>query len=119
MRTSNLYLKYVMTEAARRVSIPRRRLIDKPAKELTVADECVLIAHHRNNWDIIAEARRVLNGHDVLDAINYVDAVAKMVCQGLLDDFYRQPVSVRKVGRNDTCYCGSGIKSKKCCNKGK
>lgn len=115
MRKSNLYLQYVMMEAARRVSIPRRKVIDKPVSEFTVADEAALMGHHGENWEIIAEARRVLNGHDVLDAINYADADAKVVCQGLLDDFYRQPVSVRKVGRNDRCYCGSGNKFKKCC----
>ncbi|MCF6178944.1 MAG: YchJ family protein [Geopsychrobacter sp.] len=26
-----------------------------------------------------------------------------------------QPVSVNKIGRNDPCHCGSGLKYKKCC----
>lgn len=115
MRRSNLYLQLVMLEAARRVSIPRRKVIDKPTCEFTTDDEAALINHHSSNWEIIAEANRVLGSHVVNDAINYVDADAKAVCQGLLDDFYRQPVSVRKAGRNDPCYCGSGNKFKKCC----
>lgn len=115
MRKSNFYLQYVMMEAARRVSIPRKRIIDKPVKEFTLVDENDLFAHHLDNWDIIAEAIRILGPHAVHDAINYVDADAKVVCQGLLDDFYRQPVSVGKVGRNNVCYCGSGVKFKKCC----
>lgn len=28
-----------------------------------------------------------------------------------------QPVTVSKVGRNDPCHCGSGLKYKKCCGK--
>lgn len=115
MRKSNLYMQYVMMEAARAVSRPRKRLIDKPVKEFTLVDEKDLMAHHLDNWDIIAEAIRILGPHVVNDAINYVDADAKAVCQGLLDDFYRQPASVRKVGRNDPCSCGSGFKFKKCC----
>lgn len=115
MRRSNLYLQYVMMEAARRVSIPRRKLVDKPVSEFTVDDEAILMDHHGENWEIIAEAKRVLGDQAVNNAINYADADAKVVCQGLLDDFYRQPVSVRKVGRNDRCYCGSGNKFKKCC----
>ena len=29
----------------------------------------------------------------------------------------KQPVRVEKVGRNDPCPCGSGLKYKKCCGK--
>jgi SEC-C motif-containing protein len=29
----------------------------------------------------------------------------------------QKPISVTKVGRNDPCSCGSGIKYKKCCGK--
>ena len=29
----------------------------------------------------------------------------------------QQPISVSKIGRNDTCPCGSGLKYKKCCGK--
>lgn len=28
------------------------------------------------------------------------------------------PITAKKVGRNELCSCGSGLKSKKCCNKG-
>jgi preprotein translocase subunit SecA len=27
----------------------------------------------------------------------------------------RRPASAQKIGRNDPCYCGSGVKYKKCC----
>jgi SEC-C motif-containing protein len=27
------------------------------------------------------------------------------------------PLSVNKIGRNDPCTCGSGLKYKKCCGK--
>lgn len=28
------------------------------------------------------------------------------------------PLIAKSVGRNEKCECGSGLKSKKCCNKG-
>lgn len=115
MRKSNLYMRYMMTEAVRQVSLPRRRLVDKTPTDFTAMDRQSIMEHHLEAWAEIAEAQRILGERTVLEAINYVDADAKVVCKGLLDDFYRHPVSVRKMGRNVTCHCGSGVKFKRCC----
>jgi len=44
-----------------------------------------------------------------------VASKARAMVKGILGDDEEQPI--RKIGRNDPCICGSGMKYKKCCGR--
>jgi len=48
------------------------------------------------------------------DALNSYASLGTSI-QTALAEQTQQPVTVQKIGRNETCPCGSGKKYKKCC----
>jgi uncharacterized protein YecA (UPF0149 family) len=59
-------------------------------------------------------------GQDLIDVVQYNSKVPKrdrIVVDFINESTYYKTIKSTKIGRNDPCPCGSGLKYKKCCEK--
>ena len=85
---------------------------------------CMMLLNVWSRADSLLEKAKKKDGPDVNKMLEAMPAVARemaVMCHDIrkiwqVSTAKPAPVSVEKVGRNDSCPCGSGKKFKKCCN---